>query len=133
MAGCAAPQPAADVETGVARIPRVSDLYAKATRVHVHRFRKPYVDERARVFQLLAKECDKLLAETQTWEHSARLTAAGTSEQSEVQDDIRALRSSLEGLRDAASTQDIDRARISHLQALYAYSKVRRQLDATGP
>jgi hypothetical protein len=130
LVGCAAQRPVARPSPGdFTQIPRISALYAKATQVHVHRFRKPYVDEQARMLRSLAAECDKVLAETQSWEGSARLTAAGSTEKAAIQGDIEALRTSLVGLRDAASAQDVDLARLSHLQALYAYNRVREQLE----
>ncbi len=131
LAGCASPQPRG--EAAGDQIPRVSALYAKATEVHVHRFRKPHMDRQARMLQSLAEECDRMIAETQTWESSARLTAAGDAERNAVRGDIQALRSSLAGLRDAAQSRDLGAAGSAHSGALAAYGRIRNRVDVTQP
>lgn len=132
MLGCASP-PRAASESATAEIPRVTALYEKATQVHVHRFRKPLRDAQARAMRNLADECDKLLADTDSWDRSAQLTAAGEAERNAARADIHALRSSLEGMRSAAEKRDVRSLDTAYAGAAAAYARIREKLDTPRP
>ena len=136
LVGCAStqtPRAGAAPETTAGQIPRLTTLYAKANEVHVNRFRKPYRDERVRVLGEMASECDRLLAETKSWDNSATLTAASPAERNAVRTDIETFRSSLEGLRTAAKKADMPSVDSAYTDALAAYARIQKGLGVTAP
>lgn len=132
LTGCAS-APAAGPRRQEDQIPRLTALYDKANEVHVNRFRKPYRDERGRVLRDMSAECDRLLAETKSWDSSARLTAAGPEKRNEIRANVTAFRSSLEGLRAAADKADLDSVDAAYSSTLAAYSRIQKELDTTAP
>jgi len=132
VAGCQSLQPSGSASRmDSVGIPRVTALYEKATaqRHNVHRFRKPYRDEQARLLIRLEKECDRMLADVQTWGSSAELTAAGETEQKALRDDMSTLQTSLEGLRTAAAKADTSSMRSAHARALDAYARIQKKMN----
>ncbi|MGB9624482.1 MAG: hypothetical protein ACPMAQ_06420 [Phycisphaerae bacterium] len=114
-------------------IPRLTALHDKANAVHVNRFRKPYRDEQALALRQMAAECDRLLAETKSWDSSAALTASGPAESNAVRSDVRAFRSSLTDLRAAAGHGDLHSTNTAYSDALAAYSRLRSGLSDSHP
>ena len=136
LAGCASTQATragAAPEAGTESIPRLTALYNKANDVHVNRFRKPYRDERVRVLHDMSTECERLLAETKTWDSSARLTAAGPAKRDEIRSNVASFRSSLEELRSAADKADLHGVDAAYSDALTAYARIQRGLATSAP
>lgn len=110
-------------------IPRLTALHDKANAVHVNRFRKPYRDEQALALRQMAAECDRLLAETKSWDSSATLTASGPAQPNAIRADVRAFRSSLTDLRAAAGHGNLYSANTAYSDAVAAYSRLRSDLS----
>ncbi|MBN1491200.1 MAG: hypothetical protein JXA69_14905 [Phycisphaerae bacterium] len=136
LCGCASTEAvSSDVRTeaDAGRIPKVTALYEKASKVHVHRFRKPLRDEQARLLRALATECDVMLAEMATWDTDAALTAATDAEREGVRSDVTKLETSLQSLRAAADSQSIGSMRTAHTDAVAAYERIRQHMDVASP
>lgn len=105
-------------------LPRVTALYEKAMQPRVHEFRRPNRDERERLLRALATECDRLLADVQTWRSTATLTAGGDAPQAKTEREVTSLADSLAALRDAAKAGDNEAMHHAYGNATAAYAQL---------
>ncbi len=133
LAGCQAPpSDSSQARMDADGIPQVTALYKEITHQPVHRYRKPVRDRRARMLRLLQTECDRLLADVQTWDSSAELTAASPADQNVMRSQIASLQSSLETMRSAVASSNISAIRSSHSQAVAAYTGIQAKMNSAG-
>lgn len=126
--GCASPGRVVDAGPSIGvgdGIPRITALYKRATEHHVHRFRKPLRDERARLLRELATECDRLLADMGSRDWDAGLIASRSGEQESDLADAGPLRASLVNLRAAAAKGNLRELERAHSSAAAAYARAR--------
>jgi len=136
LAGCAPgrmPTAGTNPQTAQEPIPRLTAFHDKANAVRVNRFRKPWRDEQALALREMVAECDRLLAETKSWDSRATLTASGPAQSDAIRGDVRALRSSLADLRAAADHGDLNSANTAYANAVAAYSRIQSGLGETRP
>ena len=125
LASCAGP--VTRDEQGAASMHEITQWYEQATSSHLQADRWPARQQRERAFRELAGTSRRMLADTQTWSTSPRLTAAdGASNDREAQ--VRQLRSALEGVHEAAVREDQVRLAREYNSLVNAY----RNLSSTG-
>jgi hypothetical protein len=124
LASCAGP--VARDDQGAASMHEITQWYQQATSSQLQADRWPARQQRQRAFRELAGTSRRMLADTQAWPTSPRLTAADGPSDREAQ--VRQLRSALEGVHEAAVREDQARLAREYNALVDAY----RNLSSTG-
>lgn len=119
--------PAREASTGVHEL---TSLYEKASEPRRRAVRKPIREQRERAMDLLAVKADEMLAEANTWDSDARLTAVGPQEQGEARQAAESLRNSLACLRDAAHARNLGAIRSEYTATMDSYQRL---IQVLGP
>lgn len=128
LGACATTQKHAESKSS-ASMYQITALYKKATAHHRRAVRKPIRDSRARALRMLASEAEQLVAETEAWESSAKLTSEDDAQNDEVRATVASFRASLRKLRDAAKRADVSNVRLHHQTASASYRRLKEISD----
>jgi hypothetical protein len=129
LASCTAGEKTTRVTQAPTGIHEITALYKQATAYPVKPFDKPKRDKRNRMMRLLAEKTDAFIAETESWDSEARLTAIKEPDRDQARDNVRSFREALTGLKAAAAESSVIGVRKSYADVMASY---RRLNETTG-
>ncbi len=133
LLGCQTTQPGAGSKAGALTIPHLESAYRA---VSGHR-QSPYASKRLPVrraqkgsFRELARQCELLLAEVETWDSDARLVGIAEPERAGARDAVAGFRVSLRGLQAAAGSSDLRGVRQEYARVMASYRPVNEKIGS---
>lgn len=108
---------------------QISVLVERATENQRRAVRKPVREARARALRQLTVKTGELLAEAQTWDSAAKLTAIDKPAQAAVRTSVVAFRDALTDLEAASRGVSVSDLRSKHAAAQAAYRRLTKLTD----